>query len=98
MHALLAPAILSLLPLAACSPPIPHRTPKILLISLSALSSLSTGMTSLQLELLSNDTNNDPTQPKNTINVRETQLTRMWLRIACSVSLGLLAVGYTLWF
>jgi hypothetical protein len=97
-HVLLAPAFLSLLPLAAGSPPIPHRTPKILLISLSALSSLSTGMTSLQLELLNNNGTDDPTRPKHTTNARETQLTRMWLRIACSVSLGLLAVGYTLWF
>ncbi|KAK4123523.1 hypothetical protein N657DRAFT_412846 [Parathielavia appendiculata] len=74
-------AVLSLLPFAACSPQIRHRTPKALVISVSALSSLSRGMTSLQLELL-DDGAGDP----NIDNPADSKLTKMCLRIACAVS------------
>ncbi|OIW33054.1 hypothetical protein CONLIGDRAFT_162006 [Coniochaeta ligniaria NRRL 30616] len=61
-----------------------HRTPKLLLLGGSAISSLGTGMTSLQLELA-----DDP---------HWTKVAKMSLRIACSTFLGILAVGYPLWF
>ncbi len=81
---LLPPTLLSLLPLVTAAPSlIPYRTPKIIFLSFSAISSLSTGMTSLQLPP---DIDND------------IQLAKMWLRILCSVALGVLTVCYTLWF
>ena len=84
LRLLLPPTLLSLLPLVTSTPVlIPYRTPKIIFLSFSAISSLSTGMTSLQL-------------PPDLD--RGIQLAKMWLRILCSVALGVLTVCYTLWF
>jgi hypothetical protein len=61
-----------------------YRTPKLMLLGTSAVSSLGTGLASLQLEI-PND-------------LHATRLVKMCLRIACSTFLGTLAVGYSLWF
>ncbi|KAK4205731.1 hypothetical protein QBC40DRAFT_260620 [Triangularia verruculosa] len=60
------------------------RTPRLILLGGSAITSFVTGMTALQLEI--------PHDPEGT------KLAKMSLRITSSTFLGLLIVGYSLWF
>lgn len=76
--------VLAMATLVSANPPIPHRIPKIVMVGTSAMASLGTGMTALQLD--------EPDDP------RAAQHAKMALRIGSSACLAALVVGYTLWF
>ncbi|KAG7290673.1 hypothetical protein NEMBOFW57_000676 [Staphylotrichum longicolle] len=96
LRAFLPPLLLALLPLAASQPLIPYRASKILFVSASALTSLGTGMASLQLP--PGPSRPDPNPNPNADPDRGTQLIRMYLRLVSLFFLGLLGVAYKLFF